>query len=139
MQVVDVEVDDVELARGLGDVVEHREMVRERIVAIRIEPQAGARARPQLRARARIRRREERHLMAQSDQLLGEVRNDALRSSVELRRHAFVERGDDGDAQAARGDISRSHLRKDIARRAQVPARSLSPSALVGRTIARGA
>src|SRR4029434_5884718 len=99
MPIIDVEVDDVELDRGVDDLIEHHHMMGEGIDAVRIEAEAAADDRSQICACPRIARGVEGHLMALPDKLFGQVRDDALRTAVENGWNALEQRRDDRDSQ----------------------------------------
>jgi hypothetical protein len=73
VEVVDVEVDHVERRGLLVDLLEHQHVVGELIDAARVKPQRAWTRRHEPRARHGIAAREERDVVTQSDELLGQV------------------------------------------------------------------
>ena len=88
---------DVEITRVLPHPLEHQQMMRQRVAHIRVEAKRPWRAAIESRGGDRIATGEQRHVVALSDQLLGQVRNDALGAAVKARRDALGKRGNLGD------------------------------------------
>src|SRR5262252_4340338 len=74
----------------------------------RLEPKGPGSRRHQLRLGAGIAAREKGDLMSPRHQLFGEIADDALRTSVERRRHALAERRHLGDPETAAHDAVES-------------------------------
>src|SRR5260370_20442400 len=92
MQVIDMKMNDVELTRVLENTLQHDEMVGHLALVTFIQTQRPPARRHQPRIRLRISARKERHFVALSHQFFGEIRHHAFRSSIILRRHAFIKR-----------------------------------------------
>ena len=99
MDQVDVEVDDVELVAPLVHLVQHRQVRREvGLERAGIEPDGLVPHRHQRGAGPRLGAGEQRHLVAELDQGVGEVGDDPFRAAVEAGRDRFVERRDLGNS-----------------------------------------
>lgn len=94
MQIVDVKVNDVEFVAldQFDDLVEHHKMMGDLIDAPFVESQRSGTARNEPRACDGVTAGKQRDVMTLVNQLLGEVRHDALGAAVQLRRNAFIER-----------------------------------------------
>jgi len=90
VQVTEVEVHHVELGGTLMHALEEQHVVRHFVDAVLVEPEAPVRDGDETGARVRVARSEERHVVALADELLGQVRDDALRAAVVLGRDALV-------------------------------------------------
>ncbi len=90
MQVIDVKVNHVEFVRAPVDLIQHDHVVRQRIPAIRIQPQRAFAGSHQLRRRNRVPAGEQSNLVSLPDQFLCQVRDYALRSAVKPGRRAFI-------------------------------------------------
>src|SRR5713226_10746843 len=90
-------MDDVEMRRRLDHLLEHGDLVGDGIAAAAVEAERARRAGMQPGARLRIAAGEERHRMAELDQLFGEIGDDALGAAIEPRRDALDQRRDLGD------------------------------------------
>src|SRR5215475_2437156 len=99
-----VAMDDVELARVLEDPGQLEDVEGEVVPLLAIEPEGAGSGRHQLRLGAGIAAREKGHLMSTRHQLLGEIADDPLRTSVERRRHPLVERRHLRDPETAAHD-----------------------------------
>ena len=97
MQIVDVKMEGVEFGRAPAHLVEHDHVIGQRIPHPGIEPERLLRARYEFRRGQRVAAREQGDLVSLADQLLGEIRDDALGAAVQARRHAFDQRRDLGD------------------------------------------
>ncbi len=100
MEVVDVPVDDVVVVRVGIDALQLDDAVRQRVDHVLVQAQRPRNAGDQARARLRIAARVERDFVALADELLGQVRDDALGAAVEGRGHALGERRHLCDAHA---------------------------------------
>jgi hypothetical protein len=89
VQNIDVEVENIELVSVPTHLIEHHDVVRDMIANPRVQTLCGLGARNQLGAGLRVAACEQRHLMPLGNQLLGQVRYDTLRSTIEARRAAF--------------------------------------------------
>ena len=78
MELVDVEMQDVEFIRLLAHPVEHQHVVGNRVADIGVEPQRHRYARHQFGAGDRIAAGEQRHIVTQPDQLVGEIGDNSL-------------------------------------------------------------
>ena len=94
---VDVEVQDVEVLRALADLLQHQQVVRQRIAHRRVEAERGGGAFDQPGARLGIAAGEEGDVVALRHQLLGQVGDDALGAAVEPGRDALGQGRDLGD------------------------------------------
>ncbi|CAM2163741.1 hypothetical protein BO443_120084 [Burkholderia orbicola] len=97
-QVVEVEVQHVEFVRDPGDLLEEPHMGRHRIADRRVEPQCARPCRLETGRRDGVAAGEQRHVMAEFDERLGEVGHDTLGAAVEFRRDGFVKRRDLGNS-----------------------------------------
>ena len=89
LKLVDMEVHDIEVVSALAHAIEHQHVIGNRVADAGVEPQRLGHARHQIRRRDRIAAREQRHVVAERHQLLGEVGNDPLSAAVKPWRHAF--------------------------------------------------
>ncbi len=95
---VDVEVDDVELMLSEVHLLQHAQMGGEiRLEGVRVEPDSLITNRNEPRARLRLRAGEERHIVAELDQCIGEMSHDPLGAAVETGRHSLIEGSHLGD------------------------------------------
>ena len=94
MKLVDVEVKNVKFLGVFPHAVEHQHVIRNRVTNIVVETQRHGYARHQMGAGNGVPAGEQRHFVAQSDQLIGEIRDDSLASAIKPRRHALHERRD---------------------------------------------
>ena len=92
MKLIDVEMQDVELIGAARDLVEHQHVIGDDIADVGLEPQGAGNARHKLGRRDRIAAREQRHVVPELDQFLGEVVNDAFGPAVGFRGNAFNQR-----------------------------------------------
>src|SRR4030095_5082995 len=92
MQVIDMKMNDVELARTLENTLQHDEMVGHLALVTFIQTQRPPARGDEPLIRIRISPRKERHFVALSHQFLGEIRHHAFRSPVIFRRDAFIKR-----------------------------------------------
>ena len=107
MQHVDMEVQHVELVGAPAHFLQHRQVRGEiGLEHCRIEPDRLVAHRHQFGAGARIGAGEQRHLMAQINQRVGKVSDDALGAAVEFRRGGFVQRRNLGDAHEVLGTLA---------------------------------
>ena len=88
-----------EITRCLDDVIQQNNMVRQRIAAVRIEPQAAFRDRLQVRTGVRVAGGEQHDVVSLANQFVRQIRDYAFRSAVQARWHALEERRDDGNTQ----------------------------------------
>ena len=86
--------------------LQHGDVVGDRIAAGAVEAQRARRAGTQPRARLRIAAGEQRHVVAELDQLFGEIGDDALGAAIEPRRDALDQRRDLGDLHGSRARVS---------------------------------
>jgi hypothetical protein len=91
-------VDDVELPGMSVNLFEQEQMMRPVIDARSAQPQRLLAARHQSGAGGGIPAGEQRDLMPLLHELFGQVGDDAFGPAIQLRRHAFTQRGDLGDA-----------------------------------------
>jgi hypothetical protein len=89
VQLLDVEMQHVELARAAAHALEHHQMVGQGILDARIEAQRARRAGDEPRARLGIGAREEGHVVPEAHQLLGEIENHPFGAPIEPRGHAL--------------------------------------------------
>jgi len=73
MKLIDVEVQNVEFVGELSHPVEHQHVIGDRVTHVGVETQRHRDARHQTRAGNGVSARKKRHLMARSDQLIGEI------------------------------------------------------------------
>src|SRR5260221_13534952 len=96
-----MEMEDVEDLGGLRHALQHQMIERQPVDDAAIEPQALPTHRRQPGARYRIAAGEERDVVAERDEFLGETRHDPLRPAVEFWRHGLVEGGNLGNSHGA--------------------------------------
>src|SRR5262245_20648896 len=94
LQIVAVEMDDVEAGYVLEDQFYQTHVMRSRLMAFAVAPQGLRTGLDQPRIRLRVAAGEQRDLMPQPDQFLGQIGDDPLRPPIQLRGDAFVKRGD---------------------------------------------
>ena len=92
MKVVRMKVDDVELASVFSHLLQHQDVMRQIIAAIRIRSQRSRAARYQSRARLGIAAGKERDFVSETNQFFGQPGNDALSSTISRRWDSFIER-----------------------------------------------
>src|SRR5580700_7956575 len=92
MQKIRMKVDDVECFGAPHDAVQHHQMMRKRILALRIEAQCAITRGPQYRPGLRVAAGKQSDLMTLPYQLFGQIRDDPLGAAVKLRRTALVQR-----------------------------------------------
>ena len=100
MKMVGVEMQDVEPVGLLPHHLNLQHGMRQRIGSRRIQPQRLARTGDEPGPGLRVPAREQRHVVAHRDQLVGQPRHHSLGTAVELGRHALGQWGDLGDAHA---------------------------------------
>src|ERR1051326_7312127 len=94
MQIVGMKMDQVELRPAAIPPVQHRKMMRERVLASLVEPQGLFALRLKICRGPRVAAREQRHVMSEPEQFLGQIKHYALGAAIKLRRAAFVKRTD---------------------------------------------
>src|SRR5262249_36302803 len=92
--VIEVEVQDVEVACLSTDMLEHGQMQGVCIADAAVQPQRPRPYRLELGRRARISAREQRNVMALCHELFSQPRNDPFGASVELRWNCLGKRRD---------------------------------------------
>ena len=92
MQVGDVEMDDVELARATGDLFHHQQVVGEDITQPAGQTLGLGTYGDQLGLGFGIAAGKQRHLMALTDKLVCQKRHDPFGAAVEFRRNTFAKR-----------------------------------------------
>ena len=97
-----MKVQHVELVGALEHTLDHRHVQRIGIADGPVEPQGPRPDGVELGSGHRIAAGEQRHVVPQRHQLLGQPRHDALGAAVELRRGRFGQRGDLCDAHINR-------------------------------------
>ncbi len=85
-------MNDVELGGTAEDLLQHGQMVGQRVSTALVQAERARRARDQSRPGDRITAGEQRHVVPEVDQRLGQERDNPFRAAVELGRHAFVKR-----------------------------------------------
>src|SRR5271170_2954276 len=90
---IDVEMQDVKKVCAAPQLIEHNHVVRYVILNIRIEAYRCSRAGDETRRCRRIAASEQSDIMAQPNQLLAQMRDDAFRPPVESWRHTFHQWG----------------------------------------------
>ena len=98
MPPVDVRVDDVEILGPLRNRLQQDGTDGTRIGALSSKAKRARPDRVKLAARPRIAAREQRNVVSEFDQFVDQPGDHPLRPAVELRRHAFGQRSDLGDA-----------------------------------------
>jgi len=73
MELIDVEMQNVKLVGPSANAIEHQHVIRDRVAHVGVETQRNRYARHQTRAGNGVSARKKRHLMARSDQLIGEI------------------------------------------------------------------
>src|SRR5262245_4759578 len=101
VQIIAVEVNDIEPGHILEDQLQQPQVVRQRLPTVSVPPQGAGTGRNQLCPRLRVAAREQRDLMSQPYQFLGQVGDNALRTPVEFGRHALVKGSDLCDPHSA--------------------------------------
>ena len=92
MQHVDMEMQDIELLRTAFHFVEHREVSGKiRFERSRVQSDRLIAHHDQLRFRAGVCRGEQRDLVPEIDQGIRQVCDHPLGSTIELRRHGFIQ------------------------------------------------
>ena len=106
-RIIDMAMDEVEVREPIGHGAEMRDVGAELIVDAVVESKAARLSGHEPRRRARITRCEQRDVMTSPHELFGEPRDDALGTSVELRRDALEQRGDLSDPHDAYQSFAR--------------------------------
>jgi hypothetical protein len=101
VHIIKVKVDDVELPGVPVNLFEQEQMMRAAIDARSAQPQRPIAARHQPGAGGGIPAGEQRDLMPLLHKLFGQVGDDAFGPAIQLRRHAFTQRGDLSDTHDA--------------------------------------
>jgi hypothetical protein len=96
--VVHVKVDRVEFTGALRNVFQHQDVMRRLVDAVLVEPERTPAAGDEVRLRLRVSARKQRHVVSLPDELLRQVRDDALGAAVVLGRHALEQGRDLGNA-----------------------------------------
>jgi hypothetical protein len=94
MQLVDMEMQNIKFFRKLAYLVEHQHIIGEWIADIAVEAQRRGRAAHELGRGDGVRARKQGHLVAEADELIGEIGNDSLGSAIKPRRHTLHQRRD---------------------------------------------
>ena len=94
MELVDMEVQNVEIVGALAHAIEHQHVIGNRIADAGVEPQRLGHAGHEIGRRDRIAAREQRDLMAERHQFLGQVGDDPLGAAIKPWRNAFHQRRD---------------------------------------------
>ena len=97
---LDVKMQHVELPSPLAHALQHQDLMRPGIAHTRVQAQRPGRAGHERGAGLRIGAGEERDLVAEPHQLLGKIRNHALRATMEPGRDALGEWSDLCDLHA---------------------------------------
>jgi len=92
LKLVDMEVQDVEVAGALTYSIEHQHVIGSRIDHARVQPQCLRYTGHKISRRNRIAACKQGDIMAERHQLLGQVGNDTFSAAIKPRRHAFKER-----------------------------------------------
>jgi hypothetical protein len=107
VQQIDVKMQHVEFVGMAAHFIQHHDVIRQRVLHVRIESQCARSAGHQCRRSPRIRTCKQRHLVALSHEFLGQVRDDAFGAAIELRGHALIERRNLCDPHAQNLHVSR--------------------------------
>ena len=99
MAVVGVEVQEIEFRRLLDDLVQRDDVIRKRILTLRVQTKGGGARRDQGGRGQRITASEESYIVTEIDKLLGEMGNDAFCTSIQSGWHAFIKWSDLSDTQ----------------------------------------
>src|SRR6516225_626352 len=94
VQHVDMKMQHVELGGERAYLIEHYEVLRDRILDARVEPEGDFAGGLEPRGRAGVAAREQSDLMPPSHKFFGKIGNYPLRPTIEARRAAFGEGGD---------------------------------------------
>ena len=94
MQIVAVKVEDVETRYVLENKLHEAYVMGQCLPAVLVAPECPRAGCDQFGRGFRIAAGEERDLVPESHEFLGQVRNDSFRAAVLLRRHAFIEGSD---------------------------------------------
>ena len=92
--IVEMKMQDVEIARALIDALQHHHVQPIGIAHRAVEPQRPRPRRFELGRGLRIARGKQRDLVAERDQFLGQPRHDPFGSTIELGRYRLRQRGD---------------------------------------------
>jgi hypothetical protein len=99
--VVEMEMQEVEVGRLPADLLQHHHMQGTRVANGPIEPQRSGPYRPELGGRDGIAAGEQRDIVPERDQLLGQPGDYPFRSAIELGRNGLGQRGDLRDAHGS--------------------------------------
>jgi len=133
MQVVGVEMEDIELVRAAPQAIEHDQMIDQRILATAVEPQRDLAARFQRGRGARVAAGEQRDLVPESDQFLGQVRNNPLGAAIKPRGTTLMQGSDLRDSHDTNCALA---LLKEAARDMAHHVNEASPPIVPDRTTA---
>jgi hypothetical protein len=97
MKLIDMEMQDVELVGAFADAIEHKHIIGNWILYVRIKPQRGRYTWHEARRRDRVATREKSHIVTKANELFAEIRDDPFSSTICSRRHALDERCDLGN------------------------------------------
>src|SRR5262245_51059218 len=89
MKLVDVEMQNIELVGALANLIEHQHIIWDRITNRWCEPKRGFCAGHEFSRGQGVAAGKERDLVTLLDELLRQIGNDALGTSVACRRHTF--------------------------------------------------
>jgi hypothetical protein len=94
MELIDVEVQQIEFRGAPVHPVEHPHVMGDRVAHAGIEPQRARHAGNESSGGQRILAGEQRDVMAEANQLLGQIGNNPLRTAIESWRDALHQRRD---------------------------------------------
>jgi hypothetical protein len=97
MQVIDMKMQDVEIFLATPHLLQHHDVVRQRVSDDRVEPKGNITAPHQLGSRSRIPAGKQCNLMSLANELFRQVRNDPFSAAIESGRHTFIEWGNLSD------------------------------------------
>lgn len=99
MEIIGVKMHEIEFRGLLNDSLELKGVVDERVGIRFIRAKRSGTDGNELCRRHGIARSEERDIVTHFYEFFGEIGNDAFRAAISVRRDAFIERRDLGDAQ----------------------------------------
>ena len=94
LELIDMEVQDVEVVGALAHAIEHQHVIGDRIEDAGVEPQRLGHAGHEIGGRDRIAAGKQRDVMAERDELFGQVGDDPLGAAIKPWRHALDQRRD---------------------------------------------
>ena len=94
LKLVDMEVQDVEVIGALAHAIEHQHVIGDRIDDAGVEPQRLGHAGHEIGRRDRIAAGKQRDVVAQRNELFGQIGDDPFGAAIKPWRHALDQRRD---------------------------------------------